>query len=62
MNRKIEEFKQSARRSFSLSTPLMAEQFFNTLMRTVDIFITGLFSPAAIAAIGIADVYAQLSM
>ena len=40
----------------------MAEQFFNTLMRTVDIFITGLFSPAAIAAIGIADVYAQLSM
>jgi putative MATE family efflux protein len=60
--RNIKELKQAISRSFSLSTPLMAEQFFNTLMRTVDIFITGLFSPAAIAAIGIADVYAQLSM
>ena len=62
MPRNIKELKQVIFRSFSLSTPLMAEQFFNTLMRTVDIFITGLFSPAAIAAIGIADVYAQLSM
>ena len=62
MSRTIEEFKQTLSRSFSLSTPLITEQFFGTLMRTVDILITGLFSPAAIAAIGIADVYAQLAM
>lgn len=28
-------------------------------MRTVDILVTGLFSPAAVAAVGIADLYAR---
>jgi len=31
-------------------------------MRTVDIIITGLISPAAVAAVGLADLYAQISM
>jgi putative MATE family efflux protein len=31
-------------------------------MRTVDIVVTGLFSPAAVAAIGLADLYAQIPL
>ncbi len=31
-------------------------------MRTVDIIVTGLFSPAAVAAIGLADLYAQIPL
>lgn len=50
------------RRTFSLSWPLMIEQAFNTMMRTVDIIVTGLFSPAAVAAIGLADLYAQIPL
>jgi putative MATE family efflux protein len=50
------------RRTVSLSWPVMTEQVFNTLMRTTDIIITALFSPAAVAAIGLADLYAQVSM
>ena len=48
------------RRVFSLSWPIAIQQTFNTLMRTVDILVTGLFSPAAVAAIGLADLYAQI--
>ncbi|MFB6297895.1 MAG: MATE family efflux transporter [Salinirussus sp.] len=50
------------RRTIRLSWPVAAEQLFNTLMRTTDIIITALFSPAAVAAIGLADLYAQLSL
>ncbi|WP_290818396.1 MATE family efflux transporter [Halovivax sp.] len=50
------------RRVLALSWPIMAEQTTRTLMRTVDIIVTGLFSPAAIAAIGLADLYARLPL
>lgn len=50
------------RRTVALSWPVMTEQLFNTLMRTTDVIITALFSPAAVAAIGLADLYAQVSM
>lgn len=50
------------RRTISLSWPVAVEELFNTLMRTTDVLITALFSPAAVAAIGLADLYAQLSM
>lgn len=50
------------KRAFSLSWPVAIEQSLNTLMRTVDIIITGLISPAAVAAVGLADLYAQISM
>lgn len=45
------------RRAIGLAWPIAIQQFLNTLMRTVDILVTGLFSPAAIAAIGLADLY-----
>lgn len=50
------------RRVLSLSWPIMVEQVTRTLMRTVDIIVVGLFSPAAIAAIGLADLYARLPL
>lgn len=50
------------RRSVELTWPLSIEQLFNTLMRTTDVLVTGLFSPAAVAAVGLADLYAQLPM
>lgn len=50
------------RRIVSLSWPVATEQLFSTLMRTTDVIITALFSPAAVAAVGLADLYAQLSM
>ncbi|ELY95818.1 MATE family efflux transporter [Natrialba taiwanensis] len=50
------------RRTISLSWPIALQQTFNTLMRTVDIVVTGLFSPAAVAAIGLADLYAQIPL
>ena len=50
------------RRTVSLSWPIAVQQTFNTLMRTVDIVVTGLFSPAAVAAVGLADLYAQLPL
>ncbi|WP_277505957.1 MATE family efflux transporter [Haladaptatus sp. DYSN1] len=43
-----------------LSWPIVVQQVLNTLMRSVDIVVTGLFSPAAVAAIGLADLYAQI--
>jgi len=45
-----------------LAWPIMAEQTTRTLMRTVDIIVTGLLSPAAIAALGLADLYARLPL
>lgn len=47
------------RRVLSLSWPIVSEQAFSTLMRTTDIIVTGLFSPAAIVAVGLADRYAN---
>lgn len=50
------------RRVTSLSWPVMVEQVSRTLMRTTDIFVTALFSPLAVAAIGLADLYARLPL
>ena len=50
------------RRLLSLSWPIMAEQTLRTLMRTTDVVVTGLFSPAAVAAIGLADLFARLPL
>ncbi|WP_408959750.1 MATE family efflux transporter [Natrinema sp. 74] len=50
------------RRTAALSWPVAVQQTLNTLMRTVDILITGVFSPAAVAAVGLADLYAQLPL
>ncbi|WP_336361653.1 MATE family efflux transporter [Haladaptatus sp. ZSTT2] len=44
----------------ALSWPIVVQQFLNTLMRSIDIVVTGFFSPAAVAAIGLADLYAQV--
>lgn len=45
-----------------LSWPVMIQQVFQTLMRTTDIIVTGLFSPVAVAAIGLADLYADVPL
>jgi MATE family multidrug resistance protein len=50
------------RRVTALSWPVMVEQVTRTLMRTTDIFVTALFSPLAVAAIGLADLYARLPL
>ena len=50
------------RRTVALSWPIAVQQTFTTLMRTVDLLVTGLFSPAAVAAVGLADLYAQLPL
>ena len=50
------------RRVLSLSWPVMVEQTTRTLMRTVDILVTALFSPVAVAAIGLADLYARFPL
>ena len=50
------------RRAASLGWPVSVQHTFTTLMRTVDIVVTGLFSPAAVAAVGLADLYAQIPL
>ena len=50
------------RRVFALAWPVMAEQTFRTAMRTTDILVTALFSPAAVVAIGLADLYARFPL
>jgi putative MATE family efflux protein len=45
-----------------LSWPVMVEQVTRTMMRTVDVFITALFSPAAVVAIGLAELYSQFAL
>jgi len=40
----------------------MTEQVLRTLMRTVDIIVAGFFSPAAVAAVGLADIYGRLPL
>ncbi|WP_254522134.1 MATE family efflux transporter [Natrinema caseinilyticum] len=49
-------------RTAALSWPIAIQQTLNTLMRTVDVLVTGLFSPAAVAAVGLADLYAQIPL
>ncbi|MEF8841646.1 MAG: MATE family efflux transporter [Haloarculaceae archaeon] len=49
-------------RMIALGWPIAVQQTLTTLMRTVDIVVTGLFSPAAVAAIGLADLYAQIPL
>ena len=50
------------RRVFALSWPVMTEQVLRTLMRTTDIIVAGFFSPAAVAAVGLADIYSRLTL
>ncbi len=50
------------REVFELSWPVMAEQVLRTLMRTTDVIVAGFFSPAAVAAVGLADVYSRLPL
>ncbi|WP_049980667.1 MATE family efflux transporter [Halolamina rubra] len=50
------------KRVISLAWPVMAEQTFRTLMRTVDIVVTATFNPASVVAIGLADLYARLPL
>ncbi len=47
------------KRVLSLSWPVMVEQVLRTLMRTTDLIVAGFFSPAAVAAVGLADIYAR---
>lgn len=49
-------------RAFRLGWPVAAEQTFRTLMRTTDVFVTALISPAAVVAVGLADLYAQFPL
>jgi len=49
-------------RALRLGWPISVQQAFSTLMRTVDIVVTGFFSPAAVAAVGLADLYAQVPL
>jgi len=40
----------------------MAEQTLRTLMRTVDVVVTAAISPAAVVAVGLADLYARFPL
>jgi len=50
------------KRTLDLGWPVAVQQTLNTLMRTVDILITGFFSPVAVAAIGLADLYSRIPL
>ena len=50
------------KRVLSLSWPVMAEHTVRTAMRTTDILVTASFSPAAVTAIGLADLYARFPL
>lgn len=62
METRLTRLSVAWRRTITLSWPIAVQQTFTTLMRTVDIIVTGLFSPAAVAAIGLADLYAQFPL
>ncbi len=47
------------KRTIKLAWPITVDKSLRTLMRTTDVLVTGFFSPAAIAAIGLADLYAR---
>lgn len=44
------------KRGFSLSWPVMAEQILRTLIRTTDLIVAGILSPAAVVAVGLTDI------
>lgn len=48
------------RKGAVLAAPVIGEKVLRTLMRTTDIFVAGLFSPAAIAAVGLGDVFGNI--
>ena len=50
------------RRVFALAWPVMAEQTTRTSMRTVDVLVTAAISPAAVVAIGLADLFARFPL
>lgn len=50
------------RRVGRLSWPIAFQSMLRTAMRTTDLLVTGLISPAAIAAIGIANLYTQFPL
>lgn len=50
------------RRVLALAWPVMAEQTLRTLMRTVDVLVTATFSPAAVVAVGLADLYGRIPL
>ncbi len=50
------------RKTFGLSWPITIQHGFTTLMRTVDIVVAGLFAPAYVTAIGLADLYGQIPL
>jgi putative MATE family efflux protein len=50
------------RRMLGLSWPIMLEQLSRTGMRTTDVVVTALFSPAAIAAVGLAGLYSRFTL
>ncbi|UTF55166.1 MATE family efflux transporter [Natronosalvus rutilus] len=62
MLRVDESVRQVWRRALRLGWPVAVQQTLTTLMRTVDVIVTGLFSPAAVAAVGLADLYGQLPL
>jgi putative MATE family efflux protein len=58
----FDRLRATWKRTLSLSWPVTAEHVLRTLMRTTDVLVTGSFSPAAVAAIGLADLYARLPL
>lgn len=58
--KKIEGYLPIWKRSIRLATPITVDKTLRTFMRTTDVLVTGLFSPAAIAAIGLADLFARI--
>nr|WP_233554016.1 MATE family efflux transporter [Halococcus sp. IIIV-5B] len=50
------------RRVLALAWPVMVSQVLRTLMRTVDVLVTATFSPAAVVAVGLADLYGRIPL
>lgn len=50
------------RRAVALSWPVTVQHGFTTLMRTVDVIVAGVFAPAYVTAIGLADLYGQIPL
>lgn len=50
------------KRIFSLGWPISTQTFVRTGMRTTDVFVAGLFGPAALAALGLANLYSRVAL
>ena len=50
------------KRTLSLSAPIAAETVVRTAMRTTDVLVTALFSPAAVVAVTLGDLYARFPL